>query len=68
MSVESKCLKNGTVVILTTIPPRSGRLDKARTFADAVQRIGKDTGVPVIDYFGIGSSGSDCLAGRQASK
>jgi lysophospholipase L1-like esterase len=56
--VVDKCLKNGTVVILTTIPPRTGRLDKARTFAEAVQRIGKDMGVPVIDYFG------ECLKRR----
>ena len=56
--VVAKCLKNGTVVILTTIPPRTGRLDKARTFADAVKQIGKDTGCPVIDYFG------ECLRRR----
>ncbi len=56
--VVEKCLQKGTVVILTTIPPRSGRLDKARTFADAVIRIGKDRGCPVIDYFG------ECLKRR----
>jgi lysophospholipase L1-like esterase len=56
--VVEKCLKNGTVPILTTIPPRSGRLDKARQFAEAVQRIAKDLQVPVIDYFG------ECLKRR----
>lgn len=56
--VVRRCLKNGTVVILTTIPPRHGQLDKAKTFAEAVQKIGKDEGVPVIDYFG------ECLKRR----
>jgi lysophospholipase L1-like esterase len=51
-SVVDRCLANGTVVILTTIPPRSGRLDQARQFADAVKKIGRDKNVPVIDYFG----------------
>jgi lysophospholipase L1-like esterase len=50
--VVDRCLKNGTVPILTTIPPRTGRLDKSRSFAEAVLRIGKDSSVPVIDYFG----------------
>src|SRR6185503_4484532 len=34
--VVRRCLDNGSVVILTTIPPRSGQLDKSRQFADAV--------------------------------
>src|SRR5262245_50613184 len=31
--VVDRCLSNGTIVILSTIPPRSGRLEKARAFA-----------------------------------
>jgi hypothetical protein len=50
--VVDHCLANGTVVILTTIPPRHGRLDQAKQFAEAVRQIGRDKKVPVIDYFG----------------
>jgi lysophospholipase L1-like esterase len=48
--VVQKCLDNGTIVILSTIPPRHGRLDKAKTFAEAVLRIGGDLKVPVCDF------------------
>jgi lysophospholipase L1-like esterase len=48
--VVERCLKNGTVVILTTLPPRSGLLDKSKLFAEAVNRIAKDKKVPLIDY------------------
>jgi hypothetical protein len=50
-AVVERCLKNGSVVILTTIPPRSGLLDKSRQFAEAVQKIGREKQVPVVDYF-----------------
>jgi len=49
-SVVDRCLKNGTVVLLTTLPPRSGALDKAKDFADAVREVAKDKQVPLIDY------------------
>ncbi|MBI4582984.1 MAG: right-handed parallel beta-helix repeat-containing protein [Planctomycetes bacterium] len=49
--VAKKCLDRGTVAILSTVPPRSGHLEKARAFAAAVRRIGRDLQVPVIDYF-----------------
>ena len=48
--VVRKCLANGTVVILSTIPPRHGRLEKAQEFAEAVRRVGRDLHVPVCDY------------------
>ncbi len=48
--VVRKCLDNGTVVILSTIPPRHGRLEKAQEFAEAVRRVGRDLNVPVCDY------------------
>jgi hypothetical protein len=37
--VVERCLKNGTVVILTTRPPRSGLLEKSQTFAEAARRV-----------------------------
>jgi lysophospholipase L1-like esterase len=49
-SVVDRCLKNGTVVLLTTLPPRSGRLDKAKDFAEAVREIAKEKNVPLIEY------------------
>jgi lysophospholipase L1-like esterase len=48
--VVDRCLKNGTVVILTTPPPRSGLLEKSKQFAEAVRRVAKDKQVPLIDY------------------
>jgi len=48
--VVQKCLNNGTVVILSTIPPRSGQLDKCRQFAEAVRKLATDMKVPVVDY------------------
>src|SRR5262245_23471587 len=50
--VVKHCLDNGSVVILSTIPPRSGLLDKSRKFAEAVKGLGKELSVPVVDYFG----------------
>jgi len=49
--VVERCLTNGTIVLLTTMPPRSGHLDKARQFADAARRVAKRESVPLIDYF-----------------
>jgi lysophospholipase L1-like esterase len=48
--VVEKCLANGTVVILTTIPPRSGLVEKSKQYAEIVRKIAKDTKVPLIDY------------------
>jgi len=48
--VVDRCLKNGTVVILTTLPPRSGLLDKSKQFAEAVRRIAREKKVPLVDY------------------
>jgi lysophospholipase L1-like esterase len=50
-AVVRRCLDNGTVVILSTIPPRSGRLEQARSYAEAVRRIAREEKVPLIDYF-----------------
>jgi lysophospholipase L1-like esterase len=48
--VVDRCLENGTVVILTTIPPRSGQLEQSRTFAKTVRQIARDKQVPLVDY------------------
>ena len=48
--VVERCLKNGTVVILTTIPPRSGQVEKAKRFADIQRKVAADLRVPLIDY------------------
>jgi lysophospholipase L1-like esterase len=49
-TVVEKCLKNGTVVILTTIPPRAGAEDKAKALAEAARTIAADFKLPLIDY------------------
>ncbi|MHC4543632.1 MAG: GDSL-type esterase/lipase family protein [Planctomycetota bacterium] len=48
--VVQKCLDNGTVVILSTIPPRHGLTEKAVLYADAVRNIARQMRVPLIDY------------------
>lgn len=49
-AVVEKCLKNGTVVILTTIPPRAGQEEKAKAFAEVARKIAADHQLPLIDY------------------
>ncbi|HEX4607329.1 MAG TPA: SGNH/GDSL hydrolase family protein [Urbifossiella sp.] len=49
-AVVDRCLKNGTVVILTTIPPRSGRLAQAKTFADVQRRLAAVYQLPLVDF------------------
>lgn len=49
-SVVERCLARGTVVILSTIPPRHGYDDKAAEFAEAVREIAAELHVPLIDY------------------
>jgi lysophospholipase L1-like esterase len=49
-AVIERCLKNGTVPILTTIPPRSGQVAKSKRFADVQRKIAADLKVPLIDY------------------
>jgi len=51
-AVVQRCLKNGTIVLLTTAPPRSGRLEKSKQFAEAVRKIAREEKVPLIDYCG----------------
>jgi len=49
--VVQKCLDQGTVVILSTIPPKRGRADKTVAFVEAVRRVARDLGVPLCDYY-----------------
>jgi len=48
--VVERCLANGTVVILTTIPPRHGLVERSAEFANSVRRVATATKVPVVDY------------------
>ena len=49
-SVVRQCLNRGTVVILSTIPPRHGLEEKAAAFADAARGVARELAVPLIDY------------------
>jgi hypothetical protein len=49
-AVVEKCLKNGTVVILTTIPPRAGFEKKAAEFAEVQRKVADDLKLPLVDY------------------
>jgi lysophospholipase L1-like esterase len=49
-SVVARCLKNGTIVILSTMPPRSGHVEKSAHFADAIRKLATELRVPLSDY------------------
>jgi len=49
-AVVQRCLDHGTVVILTTIPPRHGFAEKAARFAEIVRTTAGKLKVPLIDY------------------
>ena len=49
--VVRRCLTNGTVVLLTTMPPRSGRLEKSKQFAEIARKIAAEEHVLLVDYF-----------------
>jgi hypothetical protein len=49
-AVVRRCLDNGTVVILSTIPPRHGFERKAESFAAAIREIARDMTLPLTDY------------------
>ena len=50
-AVIAKCFDNGTVVILSTIPPKHGQDAKAKTFVESLRRIARECGVPLCDYY-----------------
>ena len=43
-------LANGTVVLLTTAPPQSARMQKCLELAAAIRRLASDLHVPLVDY------------------
>ncbi|MCS7254860.1 MAG: right-handed parallel beta-helix repeat-containing protein [Armatimonadota bacterium] len=45
-----KCLDNGTIVILSTIPPRSGFVEKSAAFAEVARQIASELKLPLVDY------------------
>jgi lysophospholipase L1-like esterase len=50
--VVRRCLDNGTVVILSTIPPFSGRLEDSRKFAEMARTVAAEEKVLLLDYLG----------------
>src|SRR5262249_42548164 len=48
----------GTIVIVSTIPPRSGLLAKSKQYAEAARRVAKEMKVPLCDYM------AECLKRR----
>jgi lysophospholipase L1-like esterase len=50
--VVRRCLDNGTVVILSTMPPRSGFVRESQMYAESVATIAREERVPLVDYFG----------------
>ena len=44
------CLSNGSVVILSTIPPRSGKEAKSAAYAQTARKIAKELHVPLSDF------------------
>jgi len=49
-SVVRKCLDRGTVVILSTIPPRHGFAAKAAEFSEVTRKLARELSVPLVDY------------------
>lgn len=49
-AVVKRCLDRGTVVVLTTIPPRHGLEEKSAQFAQAARQVAAELKVPLIDY------------------
>jgi hypothetical protein len=49
-AVVDRCLANGTVALLSTIPPRSGFAEKASKFAEAAREIARARGLPLVDF------------------
>jgi hypothetical protein len=51
-AVIERCLANGTIVILSTMPTRSGHFEKSAQFAEAARKVAAELRVPLTDYFG----------------
>jgi len=50
--VVAACLTNGTIVLLTTAPLQTSRMETCLEFSGAIRKIASDTNVPLIDYAG----------------
>jgi len=50
--VVARCLSNGTIVILSTMPPRHGLFAKSQDFAEIVRKFAMEQHVPLSDSFG----------------
>jgi hypothetical protein len=48
--VVDKCLAGGSVVIVSTIPPRHGMLEKSQAFAKVVRQLAAERKLPLVDY------------------
>ncbi|HEV7282983.1 MAG TPA: GDSL-type esterase/lipase family protein [Pirellulaceae bacterium] len=48
--VVEACLANGTIVLLTTIPPRHGFEEKSAQFAQIARDVANELRVPLVDY------------------
>ena len=48
--IIQQCLDNGTVVILTTIPPRNKFEEKSAAYADIMRQTAKKFQLPLIDF------------------
>jgi lysophospholipase L1-like esterase len=46
-----RCLANSSVVILSTIPPRSGQLKKSKEFAIIARKLSREMKLPLCDFF-----------------
>lgn len=49
-SVVQRCLENGTVAILSTIPPRHGFEEKSKRYAAAAREIARELRAPLTDF------------------
>jgi len=49
--VIQKCLDNGTIVILSTIPPKAGRDATVKEFVAVIRKVAQDLKVPLCDYY-----------------
>lgn len=50
-TIVRRCLDNGTLVLLTTVPPRHGFEKVAEGFAAAAREVARDFKLPLIDYY-----------------
>jgi lysophospholipase L1-like esterase len=49
--VVERCLASGAIVIVSTIPPFSGRFEQSQKFAEVARKIAEEKNVPLTDYF-----------------